>query len=54
MAKYEITLKNDFGDPNEIIVNTPNGYLDALAAALDDHYDAEDEVYEITIKRIEG
>lgn len=52
MVKYEVTLKNDFGDPNEIVINTLNGYLGALTAALDGHYDVEDEVYEIIIKRI--
>lgn len=51
--KYEITLKNDFGEPNEIIVNTSRGYESALAAALDSHYDNESEVYEIIIRKVE-
>ena len=52
--KYEVILKNDFGDPNEIVVHTAFGYESALTAALDSHYDDESEVYEITIKRKEG
>lgn len=50
--KYEITLKNDFGEPNEIIVNTSHGYESALTAALDSHYDNESEVYEIIIRKV--
>ena len=49
--KYEVTLKNDFGEPNEIIVNTTKGFQNALAAALDSHYDDESEVYEIIIRK---
>ena len=51
--KYEITLKNDFGEPNEIIVNTSHGYESALTAALDSHYDNESEVCEIVIRKVE-
>ena len=52
--KYEIILKNDVGDVNEIIVLTDFGYESALTAALDSHYDDESEVYEIIIKRVKG
>ena len=51
--KYEVILKNDFGDANEIVVHTAFGYKSALTAALN-NYDDESEVYEITIKRVEG
>ena len=51
--KYEVILKNDFGDPNEIVVHTAFGYKSALTAALDSHYDDESEVCEIIIKRVE-
>ena len=51
--KYEVTLKNDFGDPNELIVNTSYGYVSALVNALDSHYDDESEVYEIIIRKVE-
>lgn len=51
--KYEVTLKNDFGEPNEIVVNTPCGYESALTAALDSHYDDESEIYEIIIRKME-
>lgn len=54
MAKYEITLKNSFGDPNEIVVNTAQGFDRALTLALGSHYDDENEICEIIIKRIEG
>ena len=52
--KYEIMLKNDCGDINEIVVLTGFGYKSALIAALDSHYDDESEVCEIIIKRVEG
>ena len=51
--KYEVVLKNDVGDINEIIVRTNFGYKSALIAALDSHYDDESEVCEIIIKRVE-
>lgn len=51
--KYEVTLKNDFGEPNEICVHTTKGFKNALAAALDSHYDDESEVYEIIIRKVE-
>ena len=53
MNKYEIILKNDFGDTNEIVVLTNFGYKSALISALDSHYDDESEVCEIIIKRVE-
>lgn len=51
--KYEVVLKNDVGDINEIVVRTNFGYKSALIAALDSHYDDESEVYEVIIKRVE-
>ena len=50
--KYEVTLKNDFGEPDEIVVNTPYGYESALANALDSYYDDESEISEITIRKV--
>lgn len=52
--KYEVVLKNEFGDANEIVVHTALGYESALTAALDSHYDYESEVCEIIIKRVKG
>lgn len=51
--KYEVVLKHDFGDADEIVVHTAFGYKSALTAALDRHND-ESGVCEIIIKRVEG
>lgn len=52
--KYEVTIKNDFGEPNEMFVNTPYGYESALTNALDSHYDDESEIIEIIIRKVEN
>ena len=53
--KYEVSLYNDFGEPNIIVVNTAKGsYLEAIRAEIDSHYDNEEDIFEIRVKRIDG
>ena len=53
--KYEVSLSNDFGEPNIITVHTAlGGFARAIELALDSHYDDEDEVVEIRCKKIKG
>ena len=51
--KYEVSISNGFGDPNVIIVNAASGgFVRVVEMALDSHYDDEDEVVEITCRRV--
>ena len=52
--KYEVSLSDGFGEPNVIIVNTTrDSFARAVELALDSHYDNEDEVVEITCRKVE-
>ena len=52
VMKYEVSISDGFGDPNVITVNTASGFVRAVEMALDSHYDDEDEVLEITCRRV--
>lgn len=51
--KYEVSLSDGFGEPNVIVVNTTRSFARAIEIAIDSHYDDEDEVVEITCRRVE-
>ena len=50
--KYEVGISDGFGDPNVIVINTTSGFVRAIEMALDSHYDDEDEVVEVTCRRV--
>jgi hypothetical protein len=52
VMKYEVSISDGFGDPNVVVVNTAGGFARAIKMALDSHYDDEEEVVEITSRRV--